>query len=131
MATIHEHVPLNPDNKLGFITDDGDIFGYMEHTGQEEYVGRVDYEEGLVCMLDEDEEEDTEIVLGWIDEDANIIASFENGDVIIGYVKENGDLHYYIDENDAPYVGKVSDMRDPVEGAAALLIFFEFEDEDE
>mgnify|MGYP007078645226 CR=1 FL=1 len=70
-------------------------------------------------------------MVGWIDEDANIIASFENGDVVIGYVKENGDLHYYIDENDAPYVGKVSDMRDPVEGAAALLIFFEFEDDDE
>ena len=131
MATIYEHVPLNPDNKLGFITDAGDIFGYMEHTNQEEYVGRVDYEEGLVCMLDEDEDEDTEIVLGWIDEDANIIASFENGDVIIGYVKDNGDLHYYIDENDAPYVGKVSDMRDPVEGAAAMLIFFEFEEDDE
>ena len=131
MATIHEHVPLSPDNKLGFITDDGDIFGYMEHNNQEEYVGRVDYEEGLVCLLDDNEEEDTEIVLGWIDEDANIIASFENGDIVIGYVKDNGDLHYYIDENDAPYVGKVSDMRDPVEGAAALLIFFEFEVEDE
>ena len=122
---------MSPDNKLGFITDDGDIFGYMEHTNQKEYVGRVDYEEGLVCLLDDDEEEDTEIVLGWIDEDANIIASFENGDIVIGYVKENGDLHYYIDENDAPYVGKVSDMRDPVEGAAALLIFFEFEEDDE
>ena len=130
MATIHEHIPLNPDNKLGHITDSGEIFGYVEHTNQEEYVGRVDYEEGLVCLLDDDEEEDTEIVVGWIDEDANIIASFENGDVVMGYVKENGDLHYYIDENDAPYVGKVSDMRDPVEGAAALLIFFEFEEED-
>ena len=130
MATIYEHVPLNPDNKLGYITDDGDIFGYVEHTNQEEYVGHVDYEEGIVCLLDDDEK-DAEIVVGWIDDDSNIIASFENGDIVIGYVKENGDLHYYIDDDDAPYVGKVADMKDPVEGAAALLIFFEFEDDDE
>lgn len=127
MATIYEHVSLSPDTKLGRINEDGEIFGFLEDSGEEEYIGRVDYDEGTVCLLDED----TEIVLGWIDENAHIIASFEDGDVEIGYVSDNGDLHYYIDENDAPRVGRVTDMKDPVEGAAALLIFFEFEDEDE
>ncbi len=126
MATIFEHISLSPDSKLGHINQDGEIFGYVEDSGEEEYIGRVDYEEGVVYLLDEDEE----IAMGWVDENKNIIASFEDEDVEIGFVKDNGDLHYYIDEDDAPYVGRVDGMTDPVEGAAALLIFFEFEEEE-
>jgi len=129
MATIYEHIPLSPDTKLGHIDEQGDIFGYIETSGQEEYVGRVDYDEGVVYLLVL--EEDTEIALGWIDEKNKIIASFEEEDIEIGYVKDNGDLYYYIAKNDSHYIGRVSDITDPVEGAAAMLIFFEFEEDDE
>jgi hypothetical protein len=125
MATIFEHISLSPDNKLGHINEDGEIYGFMEDSGEEEYIGRVDYDEGVVYLLDEDEE----IAMGWVDENKNIIASFEDEDVEIGFVKDNGDLHYYVDEDDAPYIGRVDGMTDPVEGAAAMLIFFEFEEE--
>ncbi len=129
MATIYEHITLSPDTKLGHIDEQGDIFGYIETSGQEEYVGRVDYDEGVVYLLVL--EEDTEIALGWIDEKNKIIASFEEEDIEIGYVKDNGDLYYYIAKNDSHYIGRVSDITDPVEGAAAMLIFFEFEEDDE
>lgn len=127
MATIFEHIRLGRDSKLGFINEDGGIYGFREDTDEEEYVGRVDYDEGVVYLLDED----SEVALGWIDDNNNIVASFEDEDIEIGYVKENGDLYYYIDENDAEYIGRVEDMSDPAEGAAALLVFFEFEEDEE
>lgn len=127
MATIYEHIRLATDTKLGHINEDGDIYGILEDTGEQEYIGRVDYEEGVVYLLDED----SEIAMGWVDDESQIVASFEDEDLVIGYVKENGDLYYYIDEDDAQYVGRVADMTDPVEGAAAMLIFFEFEEEEE
>ena len=127
MATIREHVRFSPDDDLGQINKDGEIFGYLEATGEKEYIGRVDYDEGIVFLFDED----TEIALGWVDERNRVIASFEEEDIHIGDVKSNGDLYYYIDDNDSQYVGKVEEMTDPVEGAAALLIFFEFEEDDD
>jgi glucan-binding YG repeat protein len=125
MATIYEHIRFEKDTKLGFINQDGEIFGYLEDSGEEEFVGRIDYDDSVVYLLDEDEE----IAMGWLDDENKIIASFEEEDIVIGYVKENGDLYYYVDDNDAQYIGRVDDMSDPVEGAAALLIFFEFEEE--
>ncbi len=127
MATIYEHIRLGSDTKLGQINKNGDIYGLLEDTNEEEYIGRVDYEEGVVYLLDED----SEIAMGWVDEERQVVASFEDEDVVIGFVKENGELYYYIDDEDAQYIGRVADMIDPVEGAAAMLIFFEFEDEDE
>ncbi len=127
MATIYEHIRLGSDTKLGHINKDGDIYGLLEDTNEEEYIGRVDYDEGVVYLLDED----SEIAMGWIDEEGQVVASFEDEDVVIGFVKENGELHYYIDDEDAQYIGRVADMTDPVEGAAAMLIFFEFEEEEE
>ena len=126
MATVREHARFSPDDDLGYINDDGEIFGYLEKTGEKEYIGRVDYDEGVVYLFDDD----TEIALGWVDERNRVIASFEEEDIHIGDVKSNGDLYYYIDDNDSQYIGKVEEMTDPVEGAAALLIFFEFEEED-
>jgi len=127
MATIQEHIRFGEDNKIGNITAEGEIYGYLEDTGEEEYIGRVDYEEGVVYLIDED----GELALGWVDDEGRVISSLEDDDEFeIGYVKDNGDLFYYVDENDAQHVGQVVDMKDPVEGAAALLIFFDYEEDD-
>lgn len=127
MATIFEFIDENQTGKLGTIDEDGDIYGVLEDSGEQEYVGHVDYDEGVVYLNDGDEE----VGLGWVDEEGRVIASFEDENVELGYVAENGDLFFFADEENSIRVGNVTDMRHPVEGAAAMLIFFEFEEEDE
>ncbi|RMF05790.1 MAG: hypothetical protein D6768_00530 [Chloroflexi bacterium] len=127
MATIFEFIDENQTGKLGTIDESGDIYGVLEDSGEQEYVGHVDYDEGVVYLNDGDEE----VGMGWVDEGGRVVASFEDEDVELGYVAENGDLFFFADEENSIRVGQVQDMRHPVEGAAAMLIFFEFEEEDE
>ncbi|GEM_PF-2462232 len=129
MATIYR---LGFDKVLGRIdSSSGRI--YDSTSGQDEYIGWVDYEAGEVF----DEADD---LVGWVDEEGKIFVSYEYDEdedededeeevegERIGYVKENGKLYAYTATEDKE-LGQITDMTDPVEAAAGLLFFFEEEE---
>jgi len=124
MADIYVDVPLLPDEKIGYINKDGHIYGYLED-GQEEYIGWVDYEEGIVYAGKEDDEEVLE--MGWVEENGDIFATYEDGEERLGYVNEDGKFYGYTDDGDE-YLGQVTGMTNTVEAAAAILFFFDEEE---
>jgi hypothetical protein len=125
MADIYQDVPLLPDEKIGHINQSGHIYAYLEDN-QEEYLGWVDYEEGVIYAGKQDDEEVIE--MGWIEESGDVFATYEDGEERLGYVDENGKLYAYTDEGD-DYLGQVTGMTDAAEGAAAILFFFDEEEE--
>jgi hypothetical protein len=125
---IYRDVAFAPDEQIGYIDADGRI--YALQAGQpDQYIGYLDYEEGEVLTSDDE-------LMGYITEEAEVIASYEDEDINIGYVGENGGLYLYGEDEEDLYVGKVDEMEDSAEGAAALLFFFDedgeiIEDEEE
>jgi hypothetical protein len=119
---IYRDVPLLPDKLIGRIDEQGKV--YDVESGQDEYIGYVDYEEGDVYDEDED-------LMGYITDEGNIIGIYEEDDEEdIGYVTEEGEIYGYSEEGDL-YLGKVVGMQDSVEGAAAMLLFFDIFEEGE
>jgi hypothetical protein len=117
---IYRDVAFAPDEQIGYIDNDGRIYAFTE--GQpDQYIGYIDYEEGEVLTSDDE-------LMGYITDEAEVIASYEDEDVNIGYVGENGGLYLYGDDEEDLYVGKVDEMEDSTEGAAALLFFFDDEE---
>jgi hypothetical protein len=117
---IYRDVAFAPDEQIGYIDSDGRIYAFSE--GQpDQYIGYIDYEEGEVLTSDDE-------LMGYITDEAEVIASYEDEDVNIGYVGENGSLYLYGDDEEDLYVGKVDEMEDSAEGAAALLFFFDDEE---
>jgi hypothetical protein len=119
MAEIYKCIHLNSDKHVGSIDQEGKIFA--RQPGLEEYIGWIDYEDGEVYNRED-------IFLGWVEDDGGVVAHYDEEDIDLGYVTDGGELYLYDDEDEI-YVGKVVDMEDSVEGAAALLLFFDEEEE--
>ena len=114
---IYRDVAFAPDEQIGYIDGDGRI--YAVEAGQpDQYIVYIDYEEGEVLTSDDE-------LMGYITEEAEVIASYEDEDVNIGYVDETGGLYLYGEDEEDLYVGKVDEMEDSTEGAAAILFFFD------
>lgn len=127
MAKIYEHVELAPDPLLGHIDENGQI--YYDEGGQSEILGRIDYEKGQV--YDEDD-----VYMGWIEENGEIYGSYEDGDLRLGRVADDGKLYVYDEDEAELYVGQVTEMKQKADGAAAVLFFFDeyeeyYEEEDD
>lgn len=115
---IYVDTPLAPDELIGRIDENGKIYA-IDH-GEEEYIGWIDYDEGDVY-------DHEDYLLGWAEDDGTIIAYYEDDDdeEELGYVTEEGALYYYASDEEETYFGKLTDMTDYAEGAAALLLFTE------
>ena len=111
-----------PTSRLGRVDDKGKVY---EIKGDlEAYIGWIDYEAGEV--YDEEDE-----LMGWIEDDGVIIATYEDEEEELGYVTEEGEVFGY-DENDEDlYLGKVVEMQDATEGAAAMLLFYHIIEEEQ
>jgi hypothetical protein len=118
MAKFYRDVVLSPEKEIGHVDGSGRI--YAERLGPDEFIGWINYDEGEVYNADDE-------LMGWIEDDGTVVAAYEDEEVSIGYVTEEGQLYMYGDEEDDLYVGKVGEMEDMVEGAAALLFFFDEE----
>ncbi len=127
MAKIFEEIPMLPEKMIGTIDEDGRIYARFEEE-KDEYLGWIDYEEGDIYDSEDG-------LMGWIEEDGEVVASYEEDDFAIGRVADDGKLYLYGEEEEGDiFVGKIAEMEDPAEGAAALLFFFdevEYEEEDE
>ena len=127
MAKIYEHVAMSPDTLIGRIDDDGRIY-YEDEEGQSEYIGWIDYAGSKV--YDEDD-----IYMGWVEENGEVYGSYEEGDEKLGYVADDGKFYLVDEDSGEDYVGQVMEMKHKVDGAAAILFFFdeyeEYYEEDE
>lgn len=119
---IYRDIPMMPDKLIGRIDEKGKV--YDVESGKETYVGWINYEEGDVY----DEEDD---LMGWIEDDGAIVGHYdEDEDLEIGYITEQGEVYGYgEEEGEEIYVGKLKNMQNGAEGAAAMLLFFDLEEE--
>ena len=126
-AIIYQDIPLAPDKQIGRIDRKGKVYA-INASGTEEFVGSVNYDDGEI--FDEEGK-----ILGWVEDDGEIIGHYEDDDEDIGYVTEDGEIYGYDSKDDSEvYRGKIKNFEDLVEGAAAMLLFFdreEFEEGDE
>ncbi|MBU0491348.1 MAG: hypothetical protein KKA73_19370 [Chloroflexi bacterium] len=118
MPTIYRVIPAAPDEVVGWIDqEDGSIYDGAPG-GEERYLGQIDYEEGEIY-------DDAEEFMGWVEDDGQVIASYDDEiEENLGHVDPDGKLYVYDGEGEIQ-VGQVEDMTDIVEGAAALLFFFD------
>ena len=94
----------------------------IDENKKDKYLGWVDYESGEV--FDEDND-----LMGWVEDDGEVIGYYEDGEADLGYVTEDGEIYAYTDDEEVEvYLGKVREMQDIVEAAAAMLFFFEGEE---
>ena len=115
MAKIYESVELAPDLLIAHI-DEGLL--YYDEEGEEQPIGRIDYETGKV--YDEDD-----MYMGWVEANGEIYGSYEEGDLLLGYVDDDGKLYLYDDDDEGVHVGQVTEMKHKADGAAAVLFFFD------
>jgi hypothetical protein len=118
MAKFYRDVALATDKEIGHVDGSGRVYG--EQLGPDEFIGWLNYEEGEVYDAEDE-------LIGWVEDDGTVVAAFENEEVGVGYVTAEGHLYLYGEDDADIYVGKVGEMEDIVEGAAALLFFFDDE----
>ncbi|MCA9992427.1 MAG: hypothetical protein H6666_11130 [Ardenticatenaceae bacterium] len=119
MAEIYRIADGAAELRIGWIDTDGKI--YARRASKHECVGWVDYDEREV--RDRDDE-----LVGWLEEEGEVVGLFEDGEAGIGYVRADGSLYFYCDPDESEedlLVGRMTGMQDEIEGAAALLFFFE------
>lgn len=121
MAKIYENVRLMPDKLVGRVDSrDGRI--YATEDGTDEFIGQVDYAEGEVY-------DDYDNLIGWVEENGEIFVYYEGDDEEdddeerIGRIDNQGRLYLFTHSGEEN-VGSVTEMTNPVEGAAGLLFFF-------
>ncbi len=124
MAEIFRHIPRGVDQKLGAINPrNGHVFS--ERLGPNDYIGRVDYQDGKVYRHRFGPDE----YLGRVDSDGRVYAHRFGPDEYLGRVNADGSLYLHNRLARDDYLGTVRGMQHPVEGAAALLLFFRENDE--
>lgn len=122
-AKIYRDIPMGPDKLIGRIDEDGKVYEIGQDS--ERPIGWIDYDEGEVYDIEDD-------LMGWIEEDGTIIGYYDDDEEEdIGYVTEDGEIYGYGDGDNDIYLGKVVEMEDSTQGAAAMLLFYDFEDEEE
>jgi hypothetical protein len=117
-----DNIEITPQNLIGRIDDQGNV--YEVEGSEETCLGWINFDDGDV-FDDEDE------LIGWVEEDGTVVALSEEGDeeIEIGHVNEAGELYCYTGEDEEALVGRLKNMQDFAEGAAAMLFFLSFDEE--
>ena len=118
-AKIYRDLPMFPDKLIGRIDETGDIYDLQS---EEALIGWIDYDRGEVYDADDE-------LLGWVEDNGTIFGHYEDDDEEIGYVTEDGEVYGYDEDGKDLYLGKVTDMEDASEGAAAMLMFYDIEEQ--
>jgi len=111
---IYRDKALAPDKYVGRIDDRGKIF--RVEFGEDDYLGWIDYEEGEIFNTED-------AIIGWVEEDGEIISFIDDEENEIGFVTEEGELYWYSEDAEEEYFGTIRGMEDISEGAAGLLFF--------
>jgi hypothetical protein len=119
MIHIYKHRPRRPDEYVGRIDpDNGRI--YSERLGPDKYIGRVDYTESQVYAHRPGPDD----YLGRVDKSGHIYAHQFGPDAYAARIEADGKLYRHIPHGRDAYLGRLENMRHPVEGAAAFFFFF-------
>lgn len=119
MAKIYRHRNNAPDEYIGRIeAADGRV--YSEKFGPDTYLGRVDYEKGEVHA----HQRGPDNYLGRVDDERKIFAHQFGPDEYEARVEKDGKIYRHRRLKTDEYVGRIQEMRHPVEGAAAWFFFF-------
>jgi len=114
-ALIYRDLGGTAENLAGRIDRQGKVYGLIQ--GEDKYCGWIDYEEGDIYNSDNE-------VLGWIEAEGEIICSTKDGEEAVGYVDVDGEVFAFKDEIEI-HLGRVADMQDSAEAAAAMLLLLE------
>lgn len=128
MADVYRHIAFAPDELLGSIDPEtGRVYEYDPELDAKLYVGWVDYDKGEVWVDNPDDDE----LIGYVNDNNDIIMLYDDDEEErLGFVDKDGKLHAYLDDDKPEYLGKISRMTHMVEGAAAILFFFELDDDE-
>jgi hypothetical protein len=119
MIHIYMHRPRQRDEYVGRIDpDNGRV--YSERFGPDKYIGRVDYDESHVYAHRTGPDD----YLGRVDKKGYIYGHQFGPDTYIARIEADGKLYRHISHGRDKYLGRLEDMRHPVEGAAAFFLFF-------
>ena len=114
-VSIYQDTPSMSDELVGRIDEAGKV--YDVSAGRELYVGWIDYEESEVYSLDDE-------LLGWVEGEEDIVSCLGDENDEIGFVNQIGEVFGFDDDGEDVFLGRICDMQDAVEGAAALLLLF-------
>ncbi|MBX3059269.1 MAG: hypothetical protein KF770_22600 [Anaerolineae bacterium] len=118
MAKIYRHRNNAPDSYVGKIDpSNGRVYG--EQFGPDVYVGRVDYAKGEVYA----HQTGPDKYMGRVDEKQRIYAHQFGPDDYVASVENDGKIYRHVRMGRDAYLGRVEDMRHPVEAAAAWFFF--------
>jgi hypothetical protein len=118
MARFFRDVILADEKEIGHVDGTGRV--YAEQLGPDDFIGWIDYDGGEVYDAGDE-------LVGRVDEAGVVSALYGEAAARIGFVTGEGHLYLYGEDEADLYVGKVADMEALVEGAAALLFFFDEE----
>ncbi len=113
---IYRDKALAPDKYVGRIDDRGKVL--QVELGEDDYLGWIDYDKGNIY-------DNLDNVIGRVEKDGEVIRLLEEEEEEVGFVTDDGELYWYSKDADEEYFGKLKDMQDFSEGAAALLFFLE------
>jgi hypothetical protein len=111
---IYRDKALAPDMCIGRIDDRGKIL--KVELGEDDYLGWIDYQEGDIY-------DNHDVLIGWVEKDGEVIRLVEDVEEEVGFVTDESELYCYSKDGEEEYFGKLKDMQDFSEGAAALLFF--------
>jgi len=106
---------LNPDKLVGRIDERGKV--YDLEGGRDRLIGSVYYEDGEVY-------DGENMLLGWIEEEGTIVRFFNDENIKVGFITPDGEIYGYDEDEQVVCRGRVTGLQDNIEGAAAMLFFF-------
>ena len=114
-VSIYQDTPSMSDELVGRIDEAGKVYNVT--AGRDHYVGWIDYEESEVYSLDNE-------LLGWVEGEEDIVSCLSEENNEVGFVNLNGEVFGFNDDGEDVFLGRISEMQDAVEGAAAFLLLF-------
>lgn len=120
MAQIYQHIPRARDQHVGSV-DSGSGRVTAARFGPDQVIGRVDYASSEVF----ESRFGPDRRIGRATEDGKLYLSRLGPDEYIGRVEPDGKVYGHRRLAPDEYLGRVDGLQHPVEGAAALLFFFD------
>lgn len=119
MVSIYQQRAGMPDAYIGKINpENGRV--YDEKLGPDEYIGSVNYAKKEVHAHKFGPDE----YLGRINDKGEVYAHRVGPDTYVARVEADGKIYRHVPRGRDEYVGRVDQMRHPVEGAAAWFLLF-------
>lgn len=121
MAKIYRHEAGKKSDYIGRVDVESGYI-YSERTGPDKYIGSLDYEKGEIYA----HRVGPDKYIGRVDMATGHVYAHRFGpDRYVGRVTPNGKLYRHVSWGRDEQIGTIEDLRNVIEGAAAMLFFFD------